>query len=313
VDTSRPELFSRDTSAHRELMVQFWFPAANEGGAIPAGKYPLLIFSPAWDGQRDQNTFQVEDLARRGFIVSGLDHPFGSAATQFPDGRIVRADPDLAIDFSNDASYARFLKNAETQLSVRTGDVRFVLDQIEKPNAVDDVLRKAIDPQRVGVFGHSFGGAVAAEVCATDSRFRAGLDMDGVLFGKAREVRVRQPFLFMNDDTERPAASQIAMDNPARFLQRGFHDMDAFLVRNGGFMMTIRGAGHLSFEDGPTGLRRIISKRLQKIETGRAHQIVNAYTLAFFEKTLNGQKTIMLDGNSSAYPEVEFQSFQPPP
>jgi hypothetical protein len=88
-------------------------PVASDGAP-----FPVLIFSPEWDGQRWQNTAQAEDLASHGFIVAALDHPYDSALTVLPDGRTIAADAGLAIDFSSDPAYAKFLGNADAhQLS----------------------------------------------------------------------------------------------------------------------------------------------------------------------------------------------------
>jgi hypothetical protein len=32
-------------------------------------RFPVLIFSPAWKGRRNQNTFQAQKLASDGFVV----------------------------------------------------------------------------------------------------------------------------------------------------------------------------------------------------------------------------------------------------
>ncbi|MCP3144937.1 alpha/beta hydrolase [Pyxidicoccus xibeiensis] len=75
------------------------------------------------------------------------------------------------------------------------------------PNAVDLsrlVTLEASDPaarftgrldlDRVGAFGHSFGGSAAAEACRTDARVKAGLNMDGTFHGRL-ETEVHVPFL----------------------------------------------------------------------------------------------------------------------
>ncbi|NEZ45221.1 hypothetical protein GQA12_27445 [Paenibacillus alvei] len=50
-------------------------------------RYPVLIFSHGLNGFRNQNTFQVEELASQGYIVLCIDHSYDAAATVFPDGR----------------------------------------------------------------------------------------------------------------------------------------------------------------------------------------------------------------------------------
>ena len=52
----------------------------------------------------------------------------------------------------------------------------------------------------VGVVGHSFGGAAAAQFCHDDGRCRAGIDLDGRLFGSVVREGIGQPFLFLLSD-----------------------------------------------------------------------------------------------------------------
>jgi len=277
-------------------------PISQNGSAY----FPVLIFSPAWDGLQNQNTFQVEELASHGFIVAGIDHLAAGAM------------PDLQIDFSTAAGFEHFLKNARSQVKQRAADVRFVLDEIEKMNrAENSFLRGRADVSRVGVFGHSFGGAVAAQVCADDARFKAGIDMDGVLFGDATRARLEkngknaQSFLFMNDDTKPPTPEQAASNNYSKWLADGFRDMDAFLRRNGGTKITISGAAHENFSDAPlfTRLRRLTDAG--KIDPRRAMKIINSYSVAFFEKHLAGKPAPLLEENESVFPEATLEKFQP--
>src|SRR6266540_3180417 len=51
--------------------------------------YPVLIFLHGFNGFRQQNTFQVEELVSHGYIVAGIDQPYAAAAVVFPDGRQV--------------------------------------------------------------------------------------------------------------------------------------------------------------------------------------------------------------------------------
>ena len=63
-----------------------------------------------------------------------------------------------------------------------TADTGFALDQLERLNASDPSGRflGRLDMQRVGVFGHSLGGATALLFCHDDSRCKAGIDVDGL-------------------------------------------------------------------------------------------------------------------------------------
>jgi hypothetical protein len=44
-----------------------------------------------------------------------------------------------------------------------------------------------------------------------------------------------------------------------------------------------------------------------------AHRIINAYSLAFFDRYLNGRPAMLLDEPAGQYPEVEFESRRAPP
>jgi hypothetical protein len=47
------------------------------------------------------------------------------------------------------------------------------------------------------------------------------------------------------------------------------------------------------------------------IDANRVHRIVNAYTLAFFDRHLKGMPTPLLDGPAAQFPEVRFDTRRP--
>ena len=57
-----------------------------------------------------------------------------------------------------------------------------------------------LDMQRVGVVGHSLGGATAAQFCHDDPRCKAGIDIDGMPFGNVIQDGLHQPFFFIRSD-----------------------------------------------------------------------------------------------------------------
>ena len=44
-----------------------------------------------------------------------------------------------------------------------------------------------------------------------------------------------------------------------------------------------------------------------QLEPQRAHEIINAYTLAFFDRYLRGKESDLLKGASADFPEVTFK------
>jgi dienelactone hydrolase len=152
--------------------------------------YPLIIFSPGYDGVYEIYTSLIEDLVSHGFIVVTINHPYVSGITVFPDGRTIDlatppTDPDEAKEFMN--------------MSLRTvvEDAKFVLDHITEMNSTNSNWKGHIDLSKVGMYGHSFGGASTAICCYEDSRFIAGLALDGFFNEHIITDKINKPFLMM--------------------------------------------------------------------------------------------------------------------
>lgn len=59
-----------------------------------------------------------------------------------------------------------------------------------------------LDLAHLGIFGHSFGGAAAAQVCHMDARCKAGIDIDGDLFGDVVQTGLDKPFMVLQLGTD---------------------------------------------------------------------------------------------------------------
>ena len=109
------------------------------------GPFPLVVFSHGRGGLRWQSAFFTEILASHGFVVVSADHA-GNTAVDSITGTAV-TDEQTAVD--------------------RPADASFLVDAVLGGGAAAPVdLVPAIDPDRIGIAGHSFGGYTAL---ATDS------------------------------------------------------------------------------------------------------------------------------------------------
>jgi predicted dienelactone hydrolase len=345
VDASRTETLSSNQLDRRELMVQVWYPADPAPGApwaayrpsattpfkkqqlslvrtrarsdVPvartSARFPVIVFCPAWNGGREQNTFQTEELASHGFVVAGMDHPYGTAAVAFPDGRIIRSVLKNFLDYSSNEALENSVRIADEQVLIRARDAMFVLDQLNKLNLHDPGGRfeGRLDLTRTGIFGHSFGGAVAVEACWLDPRFQAALNMDGLMFGKSAEEGARRPLFVMNDDSPAPTEAELNSANlpqrrQAQIIERDIRRIRRMLSSYGGYEITIRGSAHMNYSDSPlyTPIKRLSGAG--PIDARRAMQIINAYSLAFLEYYLNGKKQPLLEAPAPEFPEVSF-------
>jgi predicted dienelactone hydrolase len=342
VDDSRREPSSR--AGARELMVQIWYPAAPSAGeqaaiylerattsirtaqfarvktharaeiplASAQARYPVLIYEPSWDGMRTENTALSEEFASHGYIVVGLDHPYGSLATVFPGGRVVRTVLSDEHAYDSDTSYQDFVRTIETQIMLRAADLRFVLDRLRALDASDPKgsLSGRLDLERIGVFGFSLGGGVAAQAGWSDPRLKACLDMDGVMAGESFEQGAHAPFFLMaGADPVPPDAMPNA--TPARRREMGlewnqFVQMKKLFEEHGGYWLSINAVKHFNFSDYAfsSPLRKL--SRSGRIDPRRAAQIVREYGLAFFNRYLKGTAQPLLDRPHSD-PEYRFE------
>jgi dienelactone hydrolase len=129
----------------------------------------------------------------------GFDAPYRTFVVGFPDGRVMRRTPENNPELCEGQEQAQQARCVNKVLTAWTADIAFVLDQLERLNVSDPTGKFTghLDMRRVGVFGHSFGGAQAAQFCSLDSRCKAGIDVDGSLHGSVIQAGIHKPFMFL--------------------------------------------------------------------------------------------------------------------
>ena len=148
-----------------------------------AVRRPVLLYSPGGVDPRTIGTGVAEELASRGYVVVTIDHPGETSEVEFPGGRVRTIE--LPPDAQTDPQITR------TMVATRLADTRFVLDQLEvlaaggnpdaEGRALPVNLGRALDLRRVGIYGHSAGGATAAEAMYEDHRIDAAVNLEGYL------------------------------------------------------------------------------------------------------------------------------------
>jgi pimeloyl-ACP methyl ester carboxylesterase len=150
----------------RTLLTDIWYPTTPDaspldvelGGVVnapmAAANLPLLLFSHGNCSLPTLSRFFIRALTSYGFIVAAPLHA-GDLLT----------DPDCGI---NDAD----------GIANRPADIEFVIDSLLQLNTDPaSCFSGAIDPQRIGMAGHSYGGDTTLRVSASDPRVVAGLLM----------------------------------------------------------------------------------------------------------------------------------------
>lgn len=165
-----------EPGVQRSLRTYIWYPADPATASFdrrPSGtpdapraadltEVPLVVFSHGSCGIPNQSLFLTAFLASHGFVVAAPPHP-GNTTGEFS----ICSTPTQILD-----SYAN-----------RPADVSFIIDtMLALSDDAESFFAELVDPTRIGVMGHSFGGLTTLRVSALDARVRAGLALAPALF-----------------------------------------------------------------------------------------------------------------------------------
>ena len=263
--------------------------------------FPVLIFQPGLGPIVPDYTALAEDLASRGYVVAGSTPTYSSAVVAFPDGHVARGTE--AANVSDSATPAEAQLTLDRLVQIWAADNAFVLNQLVVLNQSDPDLRFAghLDLSRVGVWGHSFGGAAAAETCRLDVRCKAGINLDGTPYGEVVRAGLDQPFMSLW--SEPPSSSDPSWLQTTSDMRR----MESRLGGDG-YQLVVAGSRHFNFTDGSVFYEPFLKARggLGSIDGARFLTIAGTYMGAFFDRYLMGQAEPLLVGLSTGYPEVQF-------
>jgi predicted dienelactone hydrolase len=284
--------------------------------------YPILVFSHGYDaGFFAQNMVQMEELASHGYVIFSIGHAYESSLVFDEQGQAIPMSEAQIYAFSQEddeaieAKLKIFAVTGDEQIQaardwmaaiplaqqstqIWTEDTQFVLTQIEQMNSGQVVSPFAghLDTSRIGVFGQSFGGSAAFQVCAVDSRCKAAINMDGTQWGNLLDDPLQTPFMMMSgEDSIR------------------VNDWTLSNAQENGYNVYVRDAWHINFTD--FNLVSPLFKfplwgAMGSIDTRQMERIMNAYVLAFFDQTLKGIPSPLLQGDSPEFPEVELTVFE---
>lgn len=298
-----------------------WRTRSVEGATVSAkqNQYPVVLFSHGFGGFRTQNVAQMEELASQGYIVVSIDHTFCAAIVEFPGGRLVPFAPSLRTAQTKPRDEVDKIFDGLAQLW--GADASFVIDELEKINASnDDPLAGGLDLGRIGMFGHSFGGATSLQMCAKDARVKCGIDMDGLAYGDARREGVKQPVMIMHivRDVADPALlalGNITEEQYFEIVKKMESEFD-FIAKSApeGYILTMRQMNHYNFSDFPyiAELSPFRKSLVGDIAPDRGGKIINDYVLAFFGKYLMNQDAPSLGAGALREPEVKLMVYPRP-
>lgn len=200
VDEARVEDFETDGSK-REVPVHIYYPDAEKAGK---NEFPLVIFSHGAFGYYQSNASTYMELASNGDVVISLDHPYHSFFTEDTNGQLITVNPRFLQEVmwinQEEAPEEKIMELSHKWLAIREADMNLVLDSVKEAKAegkctaawymtnqeTETEIEKVFfiaDTDRIGVMGHSLGGAASVSMGRKRQDVDAVIDIDGTMLG----------------------------------------------------------------------------------------------------------------------------------
>ncbi|OCT51354.1 PAF acetylhydrolase family protein [Cladophialophora carrionii] len=254
--------------------------------------FPVLLFSTGAGTSRLVYSVLCQWVASMGFNVISIDHTYDAPIVEFPDGTIVPA------------ANLTPLEDLQKVLTVRTADVLSVLKAISNSTMTKELGIPLFRTKRVGVFGHSLGGATAADAMLLDTRLVGGLNMDGSVYGQAVNKTQKAPFMIFAAQHH----NQSSDATWAAFWQQ---------LKGTKLQLEVNGSMHGTFVDYPVLANSLginstsvpaVAEFIGSISGARMFNILRSYIGGFFQEVLGSTQVKLLDGPSTQFPEVSFMN-----
>lgn len=313
-DESREERFENDGSK-REIPVYFFYPS----NAAEGEKFPLVFFSHGAFGYYESNFSTYSELASKGYVVVSVEHPYHSIFTKDTSGKMIIADSSFLngiTEINEDGvSEEKIFELSSEWLKLRTDDLNFTIDCVKSAvlgGSVSDCwtlgkngeeVTNALamtDTSKIGVMGHSLGGAAAVAMGRMRSDISAVVDLDGTMLGEelgvenGREIITTEPYpvpVLSFDNEEHHFASIEARKNDVPYANNLLHDNAVC-----GYRTYITGTGHMNYTDLPM-FCPILAKNLGtgEVNASDCMMTVNRITRDFFDCFLKGEGEFIVE------------------
>jgi hypothetical protein len=293
-------------------------------------RFPLLLFSHGWGNPTYLYTAELEDTVSHGYIVVAVDHPYDTTYTLFPDGDIILFAQDR---FDKETKKPNGLSNyAKERVEVMGDDNKFALTEIlkyAKTRSLHAPFYKRVNDREIGAFGHSIGGLAAARTCQIDARVKACMDQDSDDYRGSPFIVTpldqteNQPFLLFvvssadlwspatvnPSDADLTAQKMTRLDYMALLKKNQTNQTDQLAGIPGGsyrvMLFSLPGFIHRTFTD------QTLLDFSEDKEGNNFHnfRVAQAYTLAFFDKYLKGNRNTVLDSQTPIDPRAKVERF----
>ena len=294
-------------------------------------RFPVVFFSHGAFGYYQSNASTYLELASNGYVVISMDHPYHSFFTKDTAGKTILVDLDfiqtaMVVGNAKDGEIPEeeIFRTTRAWMDLRMADVSFVIDEtlgqsqliqregktenksqgagngslgqawyVQKDSDVQKMARalSMIDAEKVGLMGHSLGGATSVTIGRQKSDvIDAVIDFDGTMLGEELSYE-NGAYVYPTDPYPVPL---LAINNEAH--QK---DMETYgtLYVNGAVLANakdarytyFKGSGHMNYTDLPLFSPFLASMLgTGNIDARKCIETMNEITLQFFDHYLKG-------------------------
>lgn len=272
-------------------------------------QYPVLIFSHGFSAPCYMYGSLLEELASQGYIVIAVNHTYAVDPVQMPDGRILGLG-DHWHEILQKVSMDKLIAAGKEEVKTWIIDIEFVLDHLGKLHERDTkrILTGRLDLDKIGMFGHSFGGGTTVFINYLDKRCKAGVNMDGPIYGNVPKAPLKKPFMFLlseefapdYDPTDEHLAeskiTRIEFEKKNRFWKEGVQKAFNATDRDS-FKILFKDGNHMAFSDYNLLQCTHTSCQLQYFQQLR---FIRSFLVDFFNVYLKGNESkVLLDLTST--------------
>ncbi|SEK72179.1 Platelet-activating factor acetylhydrolase, isoform II [Aquimarina amphilecti] len=284
--------------------------------SVAIGKFPVLIFSHGSYSQASGYYALIEEIVSHGYIILNINHTYESTGTLFPDGEIKLFNSEYdrkqnnqemaemawnAMQNYNKATtpeeqfstvHSLILNYYGAELTERySNDISLVIDELKKWNT-SSFLAHHLDTTKIGVFGHSQGGAAAGQALLDNDRIKAGINVDGMQWGKMIDTIMTKPFALISSEWD---------DSHPNLNIQAYHNGSSSDFYNA----KIKNSGHSSFMDIPLMINLPFINEAGTINPRKTYEVTTKIVLQFFDLYLLDEHSDLLE-LSNKYPELEL-------
>lgn len=298
-DANRIETFT-DTNENRKLTVGFWYPGKAEE------KYPLIVFSHGAFGVKMSNTSTFMELASNGYVVCSIDHPYHAAGTVDIDGNLTigsRQFMQEVIDVNSDIySEKEQFKLYNKWMNLRTDDINFIIDTVLKNTEnKSEEFYGLIDKNKIGLIGHSLGGAASTQLGRDRDDIDAVINLDGTMLGEY-SINGNGDIVINKEPYPLPLInfySEYVINELKAKTEYIYPNKYISSISPRSFEVCIKGSNHMSYTDLPL-FSPLLANQLSGISGGSTKanvdeyyciEMMNKIVLEFFNCYLKGKET----------------------